>query len=136
MKFPFPPDGCSIISALFVEKTCPFLSFIHFSISVFKDFYSFLNRHLVCEESVFTVCRQDGKHSCVCSCLCLTLCDPWTVAHQAPLSMEFSRQECWSGLSFPFREDLPDPGMESVSLASPAMGGRFLTTSATWEARR
>ena len=33
--------------------------------------------------------------------LCLTLCDPWTVAHQAPLSMEFSRQESWSELPFP-----------------------------------
>ena len=33
--------------------------------------------------------------------LCPTLCDPWTAAHQAPLSMTFSRQECWSGLPFP-----------------------------------
>ena len=36
---------------------------------------------------------------------------PWTVAHQAPLSMEFSRQEYWSGLPFPSPEDLPDPGI-------------------------
>ena len=39
------------------------------------------------------------------------------VAHQAPLSMEFSRQEYWSGLPFPFPEDLSDPGIESVSSA-------------------
>ena len=37
---------------------------------------------------------------------------PWTVAHQAPPSMEFSRQEYWSGLPFPFPGDLPDPGFE------------------------
>ena len=37
---------------------------------------------------------------------------PWTVAHQVPLSMEFSKQEYWSGLPFPFSGDLPNPGME------------------------
>ena len=36
---------------------------------------------------------------------------PWTVVYQAPLSMGFSRQECWSGLPFPSPEDLPDPGI-------------------------
>ena len=40
---------------------------------------------------------------------------PWTVAHQAPLSMEFSRQEYWSGLPFPFPGDLPDSGVEPAS---------------------
>ena len=44
---------------------------------------------------------------------CLTLCDPWTVAHQAPPSMGFSRQEYWSGLPFPSPGDLPNPGIES-----------------------
>ena len=43
---------------------------------------------------------------------------PWTVAYQAPPSMGFSRQECWSGLSFPSPGDLPDPGIE---LGSPAL---------------
>ena len=54
---------------------------------------------------------------CCCSVakLCLTLCDPWTVAHQPPLSMGFSRQEYWSGLPFPSPEDLPDPRIEPVS---------------------
>ena len=42
---------------------------------------------------------------------------PWTVAHQAPLSMGFSRQEYWSGLPFPSPDDLPDPGIEPMSLA-------------------
>ena len=51
----------------------------------------------------------------------------WTVAHQAPLSMEFPRQESWSGLPFPFLGDLLDPGIELVSLASSALAGGFFT---------
>ena len=46
---------------------------------------------------------------------CPTLCNPWTVACQAPLSMEFSRQEYWSGLLLPSPGDLPDPGIEPWS---------------------
>ena len=45
---------------------------------------------------------------------------PWTVAHQAPLSMGFSRQEYWSGLPFPYLGDLPDPGIKAGSFASQA----------------
>ena len=44
---------------------------------------------------------------------CPTLVIPWTVAHQAPLPMGFSRQEYWSGLPFPSPGDLPSPGIES-----------------------
>jgi len=58
---------------------------------------------------------------------------PWTVVYQAPLSMEFSRQEYWIGLPFPSPRDLPDPGMEPKSLMSPALAGRFFITSAIWE---
>ena len=47
---------------------------------------------------------------------------PWTVAHQAPLSLGFSRQEYWSGLPCPPPGDLPDPGTEPVSLIFPAFG--------------
>ena len=60
------------------------------------------------------------------------VCDPWTVAHQAPLSMGFSRQEYWSGLPFPSPGDLPDPGIEPVSLMSPGLAGTFFTANATW----
>ena len=49
----------------------------------------------------------------------------WTIAHQSPLSMEFSRQEYWSGLSFPPPRDLPDPGIEPIS---PASAQGFFTT--------
>ena len=46
---------------------------------------------------------------------CPALCDPWTVAHQAPQSMGFSRQEYWSRLPFPSPGDLPDPGIKPTS---------------------
>ena len=52
---------------------------------------------------------------------------PWTVAHQAPLSMGFSRQEYWRGLSCPPSGDLPNPGIELASLKSPALAGIFFT---------
>ena len=55
---------------------------------------------------------------------------PWTVARQAPLSMGFSRQEYWSELPFPAPGDLPDPGFEPRSLASPILAGRFFSTVA------
>ena len=58
----------------------------------------------------------------------------WTVAHQAPLSMGFSRQEYWNGLPCPPPGHLLDPGIHTVSLKSPALAGRLFTTSATWEA--
>ena len=50
---------------------------------------------------------------------------PWNGAHQAPLSMEFSRQEYWSELPFPAAGSLPDPGIKHVS---PALAGGFFTT--------
>ena len=51
----------------------------------------------------------------------------WTVACHAPQYMEFSRQEYWSRLLFLIPGDLPDPGIKSVSLASPILTGRFFT---------
>ena len=54
-----------------------------------------------------------------------SFCDPWTVAHQAPLSMGFPRQVYWSGLPFPFPGLLPNPGIESMSSA---WVGRFFTS--------
>ena len=57
------------------------------------------------------------------------------VAHQAPLSMGFAKQEYWSGMPRPPPGDLPDPGFKPMSLMSPALADRFFTTSTTWEAR-
>ena len=53
---------------------------------------------------------------------------PWTVVHQAPLSMGFSRQEYWSGKPFSSPGALHDSGIELVSSGSPALAGRFFTT--------
>ena len=64
-----------------------------------------------------------------------SLATPWTVACQAPLSTGFSRQEYWSGLPCPPPGDLPDPGVISVSLPSPALAGSFFIANATWEAQ-
>ena len=47
--------------------------------------------------------------------------------------MGFSRQEYWNGLPFPTPGDLPDPGIEPATLVSPALAGKFFTTSTTWE---
>ena len=60
---------------------------------------------------------------------------PWTVAHQVPLSTEFSRQEYWNGMPFPTVGDLRGPGIKPVSLMSPALAGGFFTTNITWEAQ-
>ena len=60
---------------------------------------------------------------------CLTIATPRTVAHQAPLSMEFSRQGYWSRLPFPSPGDLPDPGIQLASPGCPALAGGFFTTA-------
>ena len=62
--------------------------------------------------------------------LCLTLATPWTVACQAPLSMEFSRQQHWSGLPLSSPGDLPDPGIES---RSPALQADSLSSEPPWK---
>ena len=54
---------------------------------------------------------------------------PWNVAHRAPLSIEFSKQEYWSGLPFPSPGDLPDPGLKPTSPAIPALQADSLPMS-------
>ena len=54
---------------------------------------------------------------------CPTLCDPMDCSPQAPLSMGSSRKEHWSGLPFPPPGDLPDPGIDTASPASPSLAG-------------
>ena len=75
------------------------------------------------------ICRMRGGKKC---CLLFShkvmsdsFATPWMIAHQSPLSMGFSRQECWSGLPFPSPGDLPDPGIEPVP---PALASGFFTT--------
>ena len=77
-----------------------------------------------------------GSSVCICAQLLSPVQlfeTPWTVACQAPLSMEFSRQEYWSGLQFPSPGGLPNPGTEPRSLVFPALAGGFFTTSTIWE---
>ena len=63
------------------------------------------------------------------------LATPWTLAHQAPLSMGFPRQEYSSGLPFPPPGDLPTPGTEPTSLELPALAGGFFTTTPPGKAK-
>ena len=58
---------------------------------------------------------------------------PWTVTCQVPLSMQFSRQEHWSGLPFPLPGDLSNLRIEPTSLMSPTLAGGFFTNCTTWE---
>ena len=67
----------------------------------------------------------------MCVCVCVQslshvrlFVTPWTVVHQAPLSMGFSSQEHWSGLPFPSPRDIPDP---EIKPAFPVLAGRFFT---------
>ena len=71
---------------------------------------------------------------CVFSCFSHVqlFATPWAIDHQAPLSMECSRQEYWSGFPFPPPGDLPHPRIKPSSPVSPALAGEFFTTSATF----
>ena len=80
---------------------------------------------LIC--SLWGLYDKDKVHACSVGSDSATT---WTVAHRAPLSMEFSRQEYWSGLPFPSPRDLPNPGIEPVSSATLALAGQFFTTAA------
>ena len=91
---------------------------------------------------VCVICMCVYTHTHTHTCMCMLSCFShvqlfatlWTIACQAPLSMGFSRQEDWSGLPCPPLGDLPDPGIKSTSLTSPALAGGFFTTRVTWEA--
>ena len=78
-------------------------------------------------------CVLSVYFGCVLSCIRI-FAAPWTVAHQVPLSMEFSKQESWSGLPFPTPRDLLNSGIKPATLTSPALAGGFFTTGTTWEA--
>ena len=70
---------------------------------------------------------------CACVLTRVHLCAvPWTIGHQAPLSMRFPWQEYWSGLPFPTPVDLPNPGIEPASFLSPALTGRSFTIRVTF----
>ena len=72
---------------------------------------------------------------CYIALVMLDSATPWTVARQAPPSMEFSKQEYWNGLLCPSPGDLPNPVIEPATFMSTALAGMFFTTSATWESQ-
>ena len=83
---------------------------------------------------------QTNTHRCSVYCAVLSCFSHvqlfvtlWTVAHQVPLSMGFSRQEYWSGLPFPSLGDLPDPGIKLAFLMSSSLIDKLFTTSITME---
>ena len=70
---------------------------------------------------------NSGVHACTCVLSHIPLfVTPWTVACQAPVSVEFCSQKYWRGLPFPTLGDLPDPGMEPISLESLALAARVV----------
>ena len=71
--------------------------------------------HLAIHLKLTQHCKATICCRCLVTKLCLTLWTPWTVAHQAPLSLGFPRQEYWSGLPFPSPGDLPHPRLEPKS---------------------
>ena len=99
---------------------------------------------LECQEESLSV-KQDLSLQLIYALVYLTcLCDqllshvrlfafPRTIDCKAPPPKEFSRQEYWSGLPCPPPGNLSDPGIEPISFMSPALAGRFFTTSTTWE---
>ena len=108
--------------------------------SFIQEFYLLLSVHLMPSQTLLmalpSVSRSLGRRKAYANTLKKVLlfllfshvqlfATPWTVTCQAPLSMEFSRQEYWSRLPFPSPGDLPHPGIEPTS---PALAGRFFTT--------
>ena len=77
-----------------------------------------------CQRSRQTAEPQMRECGCTLSYIRL-LAIPWTIAHQAPLSMGFSRQGHWSALPFPPAGDLPNQGIGPMSLMSPPLAGGF-----------
>ena len=113
---------------------CKALCFFYTLCVSLSRFYR-LGRTLLRKEDRFLeLCTH--VHACMLSHFsCVRLFETlWTVASQAPLSIGFSRQEYWSRLPCPPPADLPDPRIEPTPLGSPAMAGRFFTTSSIWEA--
>ena len=84
-----------------------FLHFSYFFHSVLQSWVFFLTYFVLDQSSLKRKKVKVKSLSCV-----RLFATSWTVAYQAPPSMGFSRQECWSGLPFPFPGDLPDPGIE------------------------
>ena len=106
------PASLSIINSQACSNSCPLSQRSH-RFSIFPFLIVSLN--LASKDVLLVKSLQQ----------CLTLCDPWTIACQAPLSVGFPRQEYWNGLPFPSPGDLPDPGIKTMSYI-PCVGRQVL----------
>ena len=105
---------------------------IYISFKSYPKYYHFNMQPIQKSLRYFTLWRLQNL-GCILYfvCACSVVSDsatPWIVARQAPLSMEFSKQEYWSGLPFPSPETLLDPGIKPMSSASPALADGFFIT--------
>ena len=91
------------------------------------------NSHLDSNELVFYFFIYQIVHACSVTSVMSESAIPWTVALWSPLSMGFSRQEYWRGFPCPPPRALLDPGIESMSLSSPALANMFFITSTIWK---
>ena len=92
------------------------IQFLHDSIHVRMSFSQIIPPSPSPSESKSPLLSHSGG-CCLVTVVSDSFVTPWTVAHQAPLSMGFPRQDYWSGLPFPSPGDLPNPGIEPVSPA-------------------
>ena len=130
----FPSNNLNSVLCIYTFVSFGLVLFIYFVFWLFLIFHLWVKSYSIClfpsislhmipSRSIHVHVRSIAKP-------CLTLLwAPWTVDRQAPLSMGFSRQEYWSGLPFPPPGDIPDPGIERVSLVFSALAGRFFTTA-------
>ena len=96
-----------------------------------ENLYTISHKHCSnCDKSIEFLVLHSYMYACMLSCSVVSdsLQPRWAVAHQAPPSMEFSRQEYRIGLPFPTPGDLPDPEIEPMSPESPTLAGRVFTT--------
>ena len=104
--------------------------------NLFHSFIYFYQSVVDLQLELISGVQQSDSVVCVCVCVCVCVYSvmsysaaPWTVAHQAPLSMEFSRQEYWNGVPFSTPEDLLDLG---TKLKSSLAGESFTTAPPEW----
>ena len=123
------------------------LSFGFFRTSFNSPNTNYLIKHVTCLDSTFLKPTKTYTYEItlvflfLCLCACPQLLSgarlfgtPWTVVHQAPLSMGILQEEYWSGLPCSHPWYLSDPGIKPTSLMSPALADGFLTSNAIWEA--
>ena len=123
--------GYLIFSIFYIHSlqlNFPIILLIFFSHSTWSSTYIIMLRPF---PITYILGWQLHHPGCLClvslSCVRLFVA-PWNVARQAPLSMEFSKQEYWSGLPFPPPRGVPDPGLKPASVKSPALAGRLFIT--------